>query len=178
MSEPSQSASNQILYGPPGAGETFETAAAAVGHDGKTRMDQGRYLDLISTDHGHRKVAQIRPTHVFVMRDKFADTPGKANNWLSVFKSLMKLATRMAMRADNRASDVAILKIGEHEPGPADLLDACLAEATPMTRMAIATGLCSRQRIGDCIRMQYGWITSSIMEFTRQKSARAVTSRT
>ena len=38
-----------------------------------------------------------------------------------------------------------------------------------MTRLAIITELCSGQRIGDCIRMQYGWITAGIMEFTQEK---------
>jgi integrase len=124
---------------------------------------------MIKAEHGHRMVRQVKPKHVYVMRDKLADTPGKANNWLSVFKGLMKTAERLGMRDDNPARDVSILAIGEHEPWPADLLTVCLAEATPLTRLAIVTGLCSGQRIGDAIRMQYGWITDGIMEFTQQK---------
>lgn len=139
------------------------------GNDIKTRANQVRYLDMIKAEHGHRLVRQIRPQHVYIMRDAMAATPGKANNWLSVFKGLMKTAERIGMRNDNPARDVPILAIGEHEPWPADLLTVCLEAATPMTRLAIVTGLCSGQRIGDAIRMQYGWISDDIMEFTQQK---------
>ena len=139
---------------------------------GKTRENQIRYLDMIAAEHGHSSVAGIRPVHVYTLRDRLADTPGKANNWLSVFRTLMKYATRLDLRADNPAADVPILPIGEHEPWPADLLRVALEEATPMTRLALVSGLCSGQRIGDCIRMQYGWITDGIMEFTQQKVRR------
>lgn len=134
-----------------------------------TRTDQGRYLQLIVADHGHRTVSGVRPVSVFKMRDEHAETPGKANVWLSVFGSLMRHAIRLGLRDDNPADKVPILKIGEHDPWPADLLTVCIAEATPMTRLAIVTGLCSGQRISDCVRMQYGWITAGIMEFTQVK---------
>jgi integrase len=38
-----------------------------------------------------------------------------------------------------------------------------------MTCLAIVTGLCSGQRVSDCVRMQYGCITAGIMEFTQVK---------
>ena len=41
-----------------------------------------------------------------------------------------------------------------------------------MTRLAIVTGLCSGQRIGDVVRMQYGGIRDGIMQFTQQKVRR------
>jgi integrase len=146
--------------------------------DIKTRTNQSRYLDMIAADHGHRTVKGVRPVHVYKMRDAFADTPGKANNWLSVFRSLMKLAVRMDLRSDNPAQDVPVFATGEHEPWPADLLRVCLEEATPMTRLAIVTGLCSGQRIGDCIRMQYGWIDGGIMgPFTQEKVRRDGTTK-
>lgn len=141
--------------------------------DAKTRVNQARYLDMIAAEHGHRTVKGIRPVHVFIMRDKLAETPGKANNWLSIFKTLMKHAIREDLRTDNPAQHVPIFQTGEHEPWPADLLTVCLEKATPMTRLAIVTGLCSGQRIGDCIRMQYGWIgADGIMAFPQQKRRR------
>jgi len=135
----------------------------------KTRENQGRYLQLIATVHGHRTVAGVRPVSLFKMRDEYADTPGKANVWLSAFGSLMRHAIKLGLRDDNPCDKIPILAIGEHEPWPADLLAVCLAEATPMTRLAIVTGLCSGQRVSDCVRMQYGWITAGIMEFTQVK---------
>nr|WP_246616651.1 hypothetical protein [Sphingomonas yunnanensis] len=139
---------------------------------GRTRENQGRYLDLISDKDGHRTASGVRPVHVYKLRDQLADTPGKANVWLSVFGSLMRHAVKIGLRDDNPCDNVPILRTGEHEPWPADLLSACLEEATPMTRLAIVTGLCSGQRIGDVVRMQYGWIHDGIMEFDQEKRRR------
>lgn len=138
----------------------------------RTRENQLRYLGEIAEAHGARTVAGVRPVHIYKLRDALAETPGKANVWLSVFGSLMRHAIRLGLRDDNPAAEVPILKTGEHEPWPADLLRVCLEEATPMTRLAIVTGLCSGQRIGDCVRMQYGWIAEGIMEFTQEKRRR------
>lgn len=140
--------------------------------DPTTVTNQERYLRMIEVEHGHRTVRGVRPIHVYHMRDALAETPGKANNWLSVFKGLMKTAMRLDLRTDNPAASVSILPIGEHEPWPADLLRVCLEVATPMTRLAIVTGLCSGQRISDVIRMQYGWINDGIMQFSQKKRRR------
>lgn len=139
-----------------------------------TRTNYLRYLDLIATTDGHRTVAGVRPAHVYKLRDRYKDTPGKANNWLTVFRVLMSYAAKMDWRGDNPASGVRALPIGEHEPWPADLLRACLEVATPMTRLLIVTGLCSGQRNGDAIRMQYGWITDGIMQLTQEKTGAEV----
>lgn len=142
-----------------------------------TRANYLRYLDMIATVDGHRSVAGVRPFHVYKLRDRYKDTPGKANNWLTVFRVLMSWAAKMDWRGDNPASGIRALPIGEYEPWPADLLRICLEVATPMTRLLIVTGLCSGQRNSDVIRMQYGWINgwgdqgadSPIMEIRQQK---------
>ncbi|MCC2981266.1 tyrosine-type recombinase/integrase [Sphingomonas sp. IC4-52] len=139
-----------------------------------TRTNQMRYLEMISTEIGERGVKGIRPTHIYTMRDRMAETPGKANAWLSVLRALLAYATRLDMRADNPASGIKRLELGEHEPWPADLLHVALEETTPMTRLAIVTGLCSGQRVSDCIRMQYGWIEGGIMEFAQKKTGKDV----
>jgi hypothetical protein len=136
----------------------------------KTRANYAIYLDLIVGEHGHRLVRQVRPAHVYAMRDKMAETPGKANNWLTVFRVLMSFAAKLDWRGDNPAAGIKALPIGEHQPWPADLLRVCLEVATPMTRLLIATGLCTGQRNSDVIRMQYGWIDDGIMSFEQQKT--------
>ncbi|WP_231023435.1 tyrosine-type recombinase/integrase [Sphingomonas sp. IC-11] len=139
-----------------------------------TRTNQMRYLDMISKEIGERGVKGIRPMHIYTMRDRMTETPGKANAWLSVLRALLAYATRLDMRADNPASGIKRLELGEHEPWPADLLRVALEEATPMTRLAIVTGLCSGQRVSDCIRMQYGWIDGGIMEFAQKRTGKDV----
>jgi integrase len=135
-----------------------------------TRANYGRYLDMIVEVDGARSVKGVRPKFVREMRDRHQDTPGKANNWLVVFKTLMAYAALNDWRPDNPASDVRLLPLGEHEPWPAWLLEAALKAASPMLRLTIITGLCSGARIGDVIRMQHGWHDGRIMEFTTSKN--------
>ena len=136
-----------------------------------TRSNQARYLAMIEAEHGHRTVAGVRPAKVRIMRDQMSDTPGKANNWLSVFRALMAYASSVLdLRADNPAVDIKALPIGEHQPWPSDLLNVAVATATPMTRLALITGLCSGQRVSDCIRMQHGWHDGRIMQFVQKKT--------
>jgi hypothetical protein len=73
-------------------------------------------------------------------------------------------------RGDNPAAGIKALKLGEREPWPANVLEKALAAATPMTRLAIVTGLCSGARIGDAIRMQHGWHDGAMMEFVTSKN--------
>lgn len=136
----------------------------------KTRANYARYLDMIATVDGHRTVKGIRPYFVRKLRDRYQDTPGKANNWLIVFKALMAYASLNDWRGDNPATDVRMLPIGEHEPWPAHILAQALEAASPMMRLAIVTGLCSGARIGDVIRMQHGWHDGAIMEFVARKN--------
>lgn len=136
----------------------------------KTRANYSRYLDLISIDDGHRTVRGIRPSFVAKMRDRHQDKPGKANNWLTVFKLLMDYAAVNDWRGDNPADPVKALPIGEHEPWPADVLELALAAADPMDRLTIISGLCSGARIGDAIRLQHGWHDWRIMEFVTSKN--------
>lgn len=136
----------------------------------RTRTNYSRYLDMIVADHGHRTVVGVRPFHVRKIRDGMQDTPGKANNWLSVFKTLMAFAAENDWRGDNPAAGIRALKLGEHEPWPADVLERALAAAGPMDRLAIITGLCSGARVGDAIRMAHNWHDGAVMQFTAAKN--------
>ena len=151
---------------------SYRASAEWKAKSGRTRENQARYLDLIAERDGHRSASGVRPVHVYKLRDRLLETPGKANVWLSVFGSLMRHAVRLGLRDDNPCDNVPILRTGEHEPWPADLLRVCLEVATPMTRLAIVSALCSGQRIGDLVRMQYGWISAGIMEFDQEKRRR------
>lgn len=136
----------------------------------RTKTNYRRYLDQIAAEHGHRSVRGASPYIVRKMRDAMQDKPGKANNWLNVFKTLMSYAALNDWRKDNPAAPVKMLPIGEWEPWPADVLNKALEAASPSTRLILITGLCSGARVGDCIRMQHKWHDGHIMEFTAEKN--------
>lgn len=135
-----------------------------------TKRNYMRYLDMFATDHGKKLVAMMSVQDVYRERDKFADKPGKANNWIARLNTLMKFAVRRGYRQTNPAQDVKPLPLGEREPWPADVLKLALEKATPMTRLAIVTGLCSGARIGDAIKMRHNWHDGSIMQFKTGKN--------
>lgn len=136
----------------------------------KTRRNTLYYLELIDKDHGHRSVSGCKRADVKKMRDQFAATPGKANNWLAIFKKLMSYAADNGWRDDNPASGISLLRTGEHEPWPSEVIEAAIAHASPMMRLAIITGLCSGARVSDVIRMQHDWHDGKIMQFRTVKA--------
>jgi integrase len=139
-----------------------------------TRANYSRYLDMIAEEHGHRSVTGVTPHHIYRMRDAMLDTPGKANNWLNVFKRLMAYAARHGLRRDDPSLRIKGLPVGERQPWPAEVLSKALEVASPMTRLAIMTGLCSGARISDVIKMQHGWHDRQIMELRTQKKKKDV----
>lgn len=154
--------------------EKFRSSAEFRQTRPSTRANRQRYLDLIAREHGHRSVSGMRPYHLYTIRDAHSDYPGRANNLIAVWRLLMAYAARLDWRADNPASGIGALKLGEHEPWPAELIEVALEVATPMTRLAIVTGLCSGQRISDAIRMQHGWHDGEIMQFEQRKTGAVV----
>lgn len=116
------------------------------------------------------EVAPIRASHIYQLRDAMADTPGTANNFLNVIKLMLTYAEQGDWIAVNPAKEISPLPLGEREPWPADVLAHVLREATPMLRLAIVTGLCSGQRISDCIKMQHGWLKNGILELSQIKT--------
>jgi integrase len=135
-----------------------------------TRANYRRYLDMIVREDGHRSVRGIKPYYVAKMRDRYQSTPGKANNWLSIFKTLMDYAAFNDWRQDNPASRLKPLPIGEHEPWPAEVLERAMAAASPMTRLAIVLGLTTGCRIGDAVRIQHKWLEGGVLEYTASKN--------
>lgn len=148
----------------------FRASPEYKGTNDTTRTNRARYLDMIVEGHGKRSVRGVRPVHVYKMRDDLADTPGKANNYVATMRLLMQFAMRLDWRSDNPALKIPALEIGEHEPWPGVLIEAALRVATPMTRLAIVTGLCSGQRISDCILMGHNWHDGEIMQLSQKKT--------
>jgi hypothetical protein len=82
----------------------YRQSAEFLGNAPTTQANQNRYLDMIAEEHGHRTIAGVRPVNVYAMRDAMQGTPGKANDWLSVFRLLMAFACRIDERGDNPRS--------------------------------------------------------------------------
>lgn len=142
----------------------FKSVPSAV-----TKQNYSRYLDMLASEHGDKLVRDLSTQDVLRERDKMADKPGKANNWAARLNMLMKFGIQRGYRQTNPVAGIKQLPLGEHDPWPADVLELALAKATPMTRLAIVTGLCSGARIGDAIKLQHSWHDGEMMEFRSSK---------
>jgi len=136
-----------------------------------TRAAWNYYLQLIGDQHGHRLVGELERHHCYRIRDAMADVPGKANNYMAKFKALLEFGAERGWLKVNPAAGIPLLETGEHDPWPTDVLNRALALASPMLRLAIVTGLCSGQRISDCILMQHGWHDRRMMNVRSKKTA-------
>lgn len=120
-----------------------------------TRRDWNYYLDLIETDHGERLVADLRRARCYKLRDDFAQTPGKANAFMAKLKALLELACERDMIAVNPAAGIKRLRIGEHQPWPAPVLERFLGEGChPVDARAVILHLFTGQRVSDCIAIR------------------------
>ena len=102
---------------------------------------------------GDRLVKDLRPKIVDQIRDEMADMPGKANQWVSKLRALLNFGVRREYCATNAAAGIRKLKMGEHQPWPEAVIIKALEKGDAMDRLAIITGLCSGQRVEDCIVM-------------------------
>jgi len=136
----------------------------------RTVENYRRYADRIEREHGPRMVRQLRPVHVYKIQAALADTPGVANNFVAVLRNMLELGKQIGLVDSNAAAGVSALPLGEHEPWPARVIEAAIAVAPPMTRLALVTYLCSGQRGGDVIRMQHGWHDRRIMQLRHSKT--------
>lgn len=134
-----------------------------------TRQNYNRYLDMLATDHGDKRVMDLNQRDIYRERDKMANKPGKANNWVARLNTLMKFAILRGYRQTNPAAEIKPLPIGEHEPWPKEVLEVALGKATTMTRLAIAVGLCTGARIGDAIKLRHDWHDGEMLEFRSSK---------
>lgn len=140
----------------------------------RTTANYRIYADRIEIEHGRKMVADLEPRHCYDIQDSLAETPGTANNYLSVLRLMLAMACRKGWAKTNAAAGIPALALGEHEPWPVAVIEAALATAQPMTRLALVTYLCSGQRGGDIIRMQHGWHRKGIMQFDQDKTGKSV----
>lgn len=135
-----------------------------------TRANYNRYLDMLVEDHGKKLARDMARQDVKRERDRMAETPGKANNWVARLHTLMEFAVDRGYRQTNPAHKIKALPIGEHEPWPADVLHKALERATPITRLAIVLGLCTGARIGDAIKLRHKWHDGRVLQFKTGKN--------
>lgn len=115
-----------------------------------------RSLDIIRSRWGSFNIARIERKHVMALRDKFADTPGKANSALLMLGVLFQFAIDRGFCTVNPTRGVQRLKIGEgHTPWTEEAIQQFLQSAPEDMCDALLLGLYTGQRRGDVQRMAW-----------------------
>ncbi len=123
---------------------------------GSTRGPYSVLLDLLLDTWGAFPIASIGRKHVLGLRDKFAETPAKANKLITVLRILLTFAVDREYRTDNPARDVKGLPKGDgHATWPDWAINRFLETAPPMMELALKLGLYTGQREGDCLAMSW-----------------------
>jgi integrase len=109
--------------------------------------------------------------------DGRAETPGAANSLLRTMKALYKWGRERGHVDSDPCRDVAELPIGEHDPWPDHVLAAALASGDPIVRLSVHLLYFTAQRIGDVLKMRWTDIRDGRIEFTQQKTKKAMSVR-
>lgn len=139
-----------------------------------TRATRDMYLRLIEDEHGEKAFAALTPGKVEQLRDEMGDTPGKANNFVATLSLLYGRAIKLKLVGINPCTGLKRLRIGEHQPWPAAVIQQAMDVASPMTRLAIALHLYTGQRISDVCRMEWAHVKDGTIRVVQQKTGKEV----
>jgi len=79
--------------------------------------DYLRYLTLLESDYGHLSAAKLKRPNIILLRDRFDDTPRKANFIVQILSILMEHAIDRGFRETNPATGIDPLETGDgHRP--------------------------------------------------------------
>ena len=122
----------------------------------QTRRYYTRYLDMLGETWGTHSVTTIERKHVLALRDKFADTPSKANIVVAVLRIVLAYAIERDFRGDNPAVGIKKLKMGAgYSAWSNEAITRFLEAAPPMMALALKLGLYTGQRGGDVLAMSW-----------------------
>lgn len=138
----------------------------------RSRTTRDFYLNIIERDYGRKGFAAFTRGQAIRIRDRFIDTPGKANNLIATFSLLFKCAVDREMMAFNPCLKVPRLKIGEHRPWTDKEIEAAFEAASPLTRLALALLLYTGQRVTDVLKMEWKHVKADVIEVVQQKTGK------
>lgn len=136
-----------------------------------TSREYRRYCDIIRRQCGDNFVDEIEPHHVYEIRNKFTDTPRKADMVVAVMRILFDYAKEIGLRRDNPAAGVKSLnRSTSYERWPDDVVDLALAKAPAHIRTPIMLALYTGQRMSDVIKMTWGDIDGDGVKVKQDKT--------
>ncbi len=141
----------------------------------KTRVDYDRYMKVIEEAWGNLKVRGVKSRHVLELRDRFAQTPAKANHLIASLSILIVWGIPREYAEINPCQSVKKLKTGKgYAPWSWEAIDHFRQHAHPYMWQAAALALYTGQRKGDCLKMKWSDVNNGVLSVVQGKTEKAV----
>jgi integrase len=139
-----------------------------------TKRDYARYLDIISQAWGKLNVASCRPKHVIHLRDKWADTPTKANMLVAVLRLLIEWGIALEYSESNPCTHVRRLETNPEgaRPWPSWAFKLIDETGREDIKRAVLLARYTGQRQADVLRMNHKDIEDGGILVTQQKTGK------
>jgi integrase len=136
------------------------------------------YLTLLRDDHGKHQVRTMPRAFVFGLRDKYQETPRKANYIIQVLRAVLTFGVDRGWRADNPASKPKLLKpVGDgHRPFEESEI-ASFRECWPvgsLERACFELLINTGQRMSDIVAMARPHIAKGEIAVAQEKTGARV----
>jgi len=120
---------------------------------------------------GKLAVRGLEGKHVLALRDRFADTPGAANNMIRALSSMLAWSIHRGWRDGNPCLGLRKLKTGEgYAAWSWEQIAYFRQHAKPEMWHAVALALYTGQRQGDCLTMLWSDMADGMISFTQHKT--------
>jgi integrase len=114
------------------------------------------YLGKLAEEFDTFPASALERKDVVGLADRMADRPSAANQLVRSTGALYAWARKRGHVTIRPTDDIEMNEEGEHEPWPAELLAAALADPDPRISVPVAVLYYTGQRIGDVCKMRWG----------------------
>jgi integrase len=142
-------------------------------HQPGTQSQYRACLDIARTAWGSLPSASLLPHHVQAMMDRLAETPAKANNFLTAMRALSAYARPRQLLLQGVTEGVkAFATKGGHKPWTPEQLRAAHDRLTGVVRRGIMLYLYTGQRGSDIVRLGFADIDDGGFSVRQRKTGR------
>ncbi len=137
----------------------------------KTRKEYKRYHTIILQAWSDIKVFRIKPKHVLALRNKFSETPYKANYLIRTLSTMLSWSIQREYCNDNPCTNIKALKTeGGWDPWTWEHIHYFAEHAQPHIWHVVALCLYTGQRITDVLKMKWTDIRDDILLVKQEKT--------
>jgi integrase len=137
-----------------------------------TQRDYLRVMATLEELAGHINYRTVTRAGAIALRNRFQETPRKANYIVQVLSLLLSWAVDQGKLDENKVLGTKKLRLtgGGYKPWPEPVIAKFLAEARPDIALGVMLGLYTGQRIGDVVEMTKGRYLGGEIEVRQNKT--------